>query len=53
MMKKVIFIILIQFSGCTAPKSTYQTEDLPVIQKQFPFSAMLKNKSLKVKTTPN
>ena len=33
MMKKVIFIILIQFSGCTAPKSTYQTEDFTCYPK--------------------
>ena len=32
-MKKVIFIILIQFSGCTAPKSTYQTEDFTCYPK--------------------
>ena len=33
MMKKVIFIILIQFSGCIAPKSTYQTEDFTCYPK--------------------
>jgi len=33
MMKKVIFIILIQFSGCTAPKSTYQTENFTCYPK--------------------
>ena len=33
MMKKVIFILLIQFSGCTAPKSTYQTEDFTCYPK--------------------
>ena len=33
MMKKVILIILIQFSGCTAPKSTYQTEDFTCYPK--------------------
>ena len=33
MMKKVIFILLIQFSGCTAPKSTYQTEDFSCYPK--------------------
>ena len=33
MMKKVIFIILIQFYGCTAPKSTYQTEDFTCYPK--------------------
>ena len=32
-MKKVIFIILIQFSGCIAPKSTYQTEDFTCYPK--------------------
>ena len=32
-MKKVIFIILIQFFGCTAPKSTYQTEDFTCYPK--------------------
>ena len=32
-MKKVIFILLIQFSGCTAPKSTYQTEDFTCYPK--------------------
>ena len=32
-MKKVIFIILIQFSGCTAPKSAYQAEDFTCYPK--------------------
>ena len=32
-MKKVFFIILIQFFGCTAPKSTYQTEDFTCYPK--------------------
>ena len=32
-MKKVIFIILIQFFGCTAPNSTYQTEDFTCYPK--------------------
>ena len=32
-MKKVIFIILIQFSGCITPKSTYQAEDFTCYPK--------------------
>ena len=32
-MKKVFFIILIQFFGCTPPKNTYQTEDFTCYPK--------------------